>query len=531
MSNTESTNYLDKVYDFFYSIALGVKYNWYFQVLGYSKAKYLSDVADPVYDGLRDRGMLDSITGKVNSISNGTDKDGNYLSDFNSYNPLTNGGYKVYTASTTLDMGTTTYSIASSTQTRPTSTILDIAGKLGLNNTRDSDGDGIPDIIDGKPQDAANLSAADMNALFSADYGIADKTRVLFGLAPKDTDGDGLPDVYEDKIGTSPLSADTDSDGISDYQEIIGGTDPKLIDTDGDGVMDGRDMDPLNKFLSVRSDVADTDGDGVADIIEMYIGGDINNPDTDGDGIRDGMDIFISGGDSKVTPVGNTYNLTALQFKNRDWISNHLRVDNGVLSFATDVIGIFMLFFMIFLAWSFTKWLYAHRAGAKHYEHTFNEHEDGSHAHTQSHVKHDDVNHTSWDHEDTSHLVINTHESVKNESLADNIEHRDNTDSVYADKWSIVDSYMTDELEVMWRLGIIEADNLLYDVLKSKGYAGETMGDMLKVANFNSISEAWDAHKVRNRIAHEGSSYVLTEREARRIHSLYEQVLRDLKAI
>ena len=54
---------------------------------------------------------------------------------------------------------------------------------------------------------------------------------------------------------------------------------------------------------------------------------------------------------------------------------------------------------------------------------------------------------------------------------------------------------------------------------------------MLKSASFKTIELAWDAHKMRNRIAHEGSDFVLTEREAKRVFVLYESVFRELKAI
>jgi hypothetical protein len=41
-----------------------------------------------------------------------------------------------------------------------------------------------------------------------------------------DTDGDGLPDVLEADLGTSATSSDTDGDGYTDRAEIISGHDP-----------------------------------------------------------------------------------------------------------------------------------------------------------------------------------------------------------------------------------------------------------------------------------------------------------------
>jgi hypothetical protein len=96
-------------------------------------------------------------------------------------------------------------------------------------------------------------------------------------------------------------------------------------------------------------------------------------------------------------------------------------------------------------------------------------------------------------------------------------------------KLAVIQGYMSSPSEALWRIGILEADNLLLEVLKEKGYQGEGLGEMLKGASFKTIDLAWDAHKVRNRIAHEGSTFELTEREAKRAYVLYESVFRDLK--
>jgi hypothetical protein len=90
---------------------------------------------------------------------------------------------------------------------------------------------------------------------------------------------------------------------------------------------------------------------------------------------------------------------------------------------------------------------------------------------------------------------------------------------------------MSSESEALWRIGLLEADNMLAEVLREKGYQGETVSDLLKSASFKTVQLAWDAHGVRNRIAHEGSDFELTEREAKRAFTLYESVFRELKVI
>lgn len=81
-----------------------------------------------------------------------------------------------------------------------------------------------------------------------------------------------------------------------------------------------------------------------------------------------------------------------------------------------------------------------------------------------------------------------------------------------------------------WKLAIIEADIILDDVLKQKGYAGNSLGERLKSIStnqLNSLNDAWEAHKVRNRIAHEGADFVLTKRVAEETISRYRRVFAE----
>ena len=85
-----------------------------------------------------------------------------------------------------------------------------------------------------------------------------------------------------------------------------------------------------------------------------------------------------------------------------------------------------------------------------------------------------------------------------------------------------------------WRVAILEADIMLNELLDVQGYRGETMGDKMKQvdrSSFHTIDLAWEAHAVRNKIAHEGSAHLLNEREVRRVMTLYEQVFREFKLI
>jgi hypothetical protein len=105
----------------------------------------------------------------------------------------------------------------------------------------------------------------------------------------------------------------------------------------------------------------------------------------------------------------------------------------------------------------------------------------------------------------------------------------ENRQREYKEKWNIIINYMEGGEEALWRIGILEADNLLGDLLEDRGYAGLTISDKLKSANFNTLDLAWAAHKMRNRIAHDGSKFVLTDRMARNTLELFRSVFTELK--
>lgn len=100
--------------------------------------------------------------------------------------------------------------------------------------------------------------------------------------------------------------------------------------------------------------------------------------------------------------------------------------------------------------------------------------------------------------------------------------------------WESIRAKILSDNQSDWRLAIIEADIYMDRLLDDAGYHGETVGDKLKQitpTQLASVQIAWEAHKVRNRIAHEGEEYTLTMPEARRVLSYFEIVFRDLGAI
>jgi hypothetical protein len=101
-------------------------------------------------------------------------------------------------------------------------------------------------------------------------------------------------------------------------------------------------------------------------------------------------------------------------------------------------------------------------------------------------------------------------------------------------KWEKVMEHRNSTNPTDWRLAIMEADIILEEVLRSKGFPGETIGEMLKSAkpgDFLTLDAAWEAHKVRNKIAHSGSDFELNEREKERVIGLFESIFKEFGEI
>ncbi len=101
-------------------------------------------------------------------------------------------------------------------------------------------------------------------------------------------------------------------------------------------------------------------------------------------------------------------------------------------------------------------------------------------------------------------------------------------------KWERVLEHINSPNQSDWKLAILEADIMLSDMLDKMSYHGATIGDKLKSiepSDFTSLQEAWEAHKVRNSIAHEGSDYAITKPEAERVIKLFRKVFEEFRYI
>jgi|GEM_PF-236086 len=101
-------------------------------------------------------------------------------------------------------------------------------------------------------------------------------------------------------------------------------------------------------------------------------------------------------------------------------------------------------------------------------------------------------------------------------------------------RWQQVEQHVGSDRPNDWKLAIIEADIMLGDALSKQGYAGKSIGEQLKSISpqqLSALQDAWDAHLVRNKIAHEGADFVLTQAAARATMVKYERVFREIGEI
>lgn len=101
-------------------------------------------------------------------------------------------------------------------------------------------------------------------------------------------------------------------------------------------------------------------------------------------------------------------------------------------------------------------------------------------------------------------------------------------------RWTHIQSLMEGASPAEWREAIIEADIMLDDLLTKQGYTGAGIAEKLKSvepSDFNTLQDAWEAHKVRNQIAHEGSAFDLSDVLAHRTMARFEAVFREFEMI
>ena len=101
-------------------------------------------------------------------------------------------------------------------------------------------------------------------------------------------------------------------------------------------------------------------------------------------------------------------------------------------------------------------------------------------------------------------------------------------------RWERVVRLINSQNAPDWKLAILESDIMLGEMLDAMGYRGDSIGEQLKQiekADFTTLDSAWEAHKIRNSIAHEGEEFLITHREAQRVIRLFEDVFIEFRYI
>jgi len=98
-------------------------------------------------------------------------------------------------------------------------------------------------------------------------------------------------------------------------------------------------------------------------------------------------------------------------------------------------------------------------------------------------------------------------------------------------RWERVENYMTSLNSSDWKIAILEADNILDQVVERMGYQGATLGERMKnieASDFPYLDDAWNAHKTRNAIAHKGTDYEINRSEAEQTINIYHRIFKEL---
>lgn len=121
---------------------------------------------------------------------------------------------------------------------------------------------------------------------------------------------------------------------------------------------------------------------------------------------------------------------------------------------------------------------------------------------------------------------------AKNEEILEKIEPDNN--GIINPRWQLVGKYYNSANQSDWKLAILEADIMLYEVLDKSGFQGISIGEMLKNTDRSKLAtldNAWSAHKIRNEIAHQGLDFILTRTKVEEAIANYEKVFEELNFI
>ena len=99
-------------------------------------------------------------------------------------------------------------------------------------------------------------------------------------------------------------------------------------------------------------------------------------------------------------------------------------------------------------------------------------------------------------------------------------------------RWHVILDHVNSQSSAEWKIAILEADNILDEILTDQGYVGDTVAEKLKTMSRTKIAsydDLWQAHIVRNKIAHGGAIDMdLSQKMARDTIAKFENAFKEL---
>ncbi len=102
----------------------------------------------------------------------------------------------------------------------------------------------------------------------------------------------------------------------------------------------------------------------------------------------------------------------------------------------------------------------------------------------------------------------------------------------YRSKWLSIEKQLKSDEPSSFHLVVLNADKLLDQAFRERGFKGQNMGERLRSAGdiLSNRNAVWTSHKLRNQIAHESEVRVSLE-NARTALDSFKQALKDVGAI
>jgi len=121
--------------------------------------------------------------------------------------------------------------------------------------------------------------------------------------------------------------------------------------------------------------------------------------------------------------------------------------------------------------------------------------------------------------------------NIKEARLGMNIPHelvRKKAKNKLRQKWESIKKRLETGEESQYKIAIIEADDLIDDLIKRMAYPGADMAERIENINPGQIENIEDikkAHLVRNRIVHD-ESFAVTKEQAQEVIAIYDEFLK-----